>query len=71
MLKVDKNGCVYEYTQEIYTQIINFQNEQTIKAIKEYCEKNDIIPNLINEEILEEVLKLGIAEYQKRYKIEK
>lgn len=47
------------------TMIAKEQEKQTIEAIKKYCEENNIIPNIIDEEKLKKVLKLGINEYTK------
>ena len=37
-----------------------------MKAIERYCEENNIIPNIIEKERLDLVLRLGIAELNKR-----
>ena len=59
-------SCVCHCNQKIITQIIKEQDEATIKVIERYCEEKDIIPNIIGEDKLELVLRLGIAELNKR-----
>ena len=66
MNKEDHNEFIYKTTQKMITQIVNTQDQETIKAIKRYCEENNIIPNLIDEDKLKLVLKLGIDELNKR-----
>lgn len=63
---VDNDNFIYSCSQEILTQIVKDQDEETYKAIQRYCEKNDIIPNIISEDKLKLVLQLGIAELNKR-----
>lgn len=63
---VDNDNFIYSCSQEILTQIVKDQDEETYKAIQRYCEKNDIIPNIISENKLKLVLQLGIAELNKR-----
>ena len=58
---------IYKETLRIHTKIMEISNEQALKAIEDYCIRNNIIPNIIRKEQLDLVLKLGIAEYQKRY----
>ena len=53
-------------TQKIITEIVSKQDEETMKAIERYCEENNIIPNIIEKEKLDLVLKLGIQELQLR-----
>lgn len=53
-------------TQKIITKIASKQDEATMKAIERYCEENNIIPNIIEKEKLDLVLKLGIHELQAR-----
>lgn len=48
------------------TEIISKHDKETLKAIERYCEENNIIPNIIEKEKLDLVLKLGIAEYNRR-----
>lgn len=63
----DNGDFIYEYTQKMITQIVSNQDKATLKAIERYCEENNIIPNIIEKEKLDLILKLGIAEYNKRY----
>ena len=62
----DKGDFIYEYTHKIITQVVSNQDKETLKAIDRYCEENNIIPNIIEKEKLDLILKLGIAEYNKR-----
>ena len=50
------------------TQVVDMESKETIKAIERYCEENGYIPNLIDKDKLELILKLGINEYQRRNK---
>lgn len=63
--EIDDN-YVYQCHQKVITQIVKDQDEATFKAIQRYCEENDIIPNIISEDKLKLILRLGIAEYNKR-----
>ena len=60
------DNYVYQCNQKIITQIIKDNDGITFKAIQRYCEENNIIPNIIEKEKLDLVLKLGIAEYNKK-----
>lgn len=62
-----ENDFVYQYSQKMITQIVNKQNEETLKAIQRYCEENNVYPNIIDEDKLKIILQLGIAEYEKRF----
>ena len=63
----DNGDFIYEYTQKMITQVVSNQDKATLKAIERYCEENNIIPNIIEKEKLDLILKLGIAEYDKRF----
>lgn len=67
---VKKMNCnsdfVYSATQKIITKIVSKQDEITLKVIERYCEENNIIPNIIEKEKLDLVLKLGIQELKLR-----
>lgn len=54
------------YTQKMITRVIDKQDKETLKAIEKYSEENDIIPNLIDKDKLNLVLRLGINELNKR-----
>lgn len=60
------NDFIYETTQKMITKIVSNQEEATLKAIERYCEENNVFPNIIDEEKLKIVLKLGIEEAIKR-----
>ena len=60
------DSIVYKTTQKMFTKVFDMQEKETLKAIEEYCEENNIIPNLIDKEKLDLVLKLGINELNKR-----
>lgn len=62
----ENNDFIYTSTQKIITQIVSIQDKETLKAIERYCEENNIIPNIIEKEKLDLVLKLGIQELKKR-----
>ena len=65
-IKETKDSVIYSTTQKMFTKVFDMQEKVTLKAIEEYCEKNNIIPNLIDKEKLDLVLRLGIQELQKR-----
>ena len=48
-------------------EIVSKHDKATIEAIERYCEENNIIPNIIEKEKLDLVLRLGIDEYNKRF----
>ena len=60
-----QSELIYKTTQKMLTQIIDTQDKETLKAIDRYCEENDIIPNLIDKDKLDLVLKLGIKTLNK------
>lgn len=62
----NEDSVVFEYSCKFITQIIDKENKATLEAILKYCEINNIIPNLIDKEKLDLVLRLGIQELQKR-----
>lgn len=62
----NENDLIFTYTQKYITKIVKKNDEWTIKAINEYCKEHNIIPQIIEEEKLEEVLKLGIQALKER-----
>lgn len=60
------NNITISCTHKIATYIIKATEEESIKTIKKYCEEKNIIPNIIDEDKLELVLKLGIQELKIR-----
>lgn len=64
---MEENDFVYQYSQKMITQIVNKQNEETLKAIQRYCKENNVYSNIIDEDKLKIILQLGIAEYEKRF----
>lgn len=67
MFNFDEENCIASYTEKMITKIISVQDKETLKAIKRYCEENNVIPNIIEKEKLDLVLKLGIDEYNRRF----
>lgn len=67
MFDYDENNCIATYTEKMITEIVSRKDKETLKAIERYCEENNIIPNIIEKEKLDLVLKLGIAEYNRRF----
>lgn len=65
-IKETKDSVIYSTTQKMFTKVFDMQEKETLKAIEEYCEENNIIPNLIDKEKLDLVLRLGINELNKR-----
>lgn len=66
MLNLNEENCIFSYTEKMITEIVSKHDKATLKAIERYCEENNIIPNIIEKEKLDLVLKLGIAEYNRR-----
>ena len=60
------DNYVYTASQKVITQIVKDQDEATYKAILRYCVENNVVPNIISEDKLKLILRLGIAEYSKR-----
>ena len=66
MLNLNEENCIFSYTEKMITEIVSKHDKATLKAIERYCEENNIIPNIIEKEKLDLVLRLGIAEYNRR-----
>lgn len=66
MLNLSEENCIFSYTEKMITKIISKHDKETLKAIERYCEENNVIPNIIEKEKLDLVLKLGIDEYNRR-----
>lgn len=66
MLNFNEENCIFSYKEKMITEIISKHDKETLKAIERYCEENNVIPNIIEKEKLDLVLKLGIAEYNRR-----
>lgn len=66
MFDYDGKSCIATYTEKMITKIVSEQDKATLKAIERYCEENNIIPNIIEKEKLDLVLRLGIAEYKRK-----
>ena len=67
MLNLNEENCIFSYTEKMITEIISKHDKETLKAIERYCEENNVIPNIIEKEKLDLVIKLGIDEYNKRF----
>lgn len=65
-IKEQEDSIIYSTTQKMFTKVFDMQEKETLKAIEKYCEENNIIPNLIDKEKLDLVLRLGINELNKR-----
>lgn len=63
---------IFTIQGRIITAIVDTRDEQTIKEIKEYFKnkyKNEYVDTaLLDEKKVEEIIKLGIAEYKRRYR---
>lgn len=70
MFDYDGKSCIATYTEKMITKIVSSKDEETLKAIERYCDENNIIPNIIEKEKLDLVLKLGITEYNRRIRLE-
>ena len=60
MFNLNEENCIVSY-------IVSKHDKATIEAIERYCEENNVIPNIIEKEKLDSVIKLGIDEYNKRF----
>ncbi len=67
MFNLNEENCIVSYVEKMITEIVSENDKETLKAIERYCEENNIIPNIIEKEKLDLVLKLGIAEYNKKF----
>lgn len=67
MFNFNEENSMFSYTEKMITEIVSKHDKATLEAIERYCEENNIIPNIIEKEKLDLVLKLGIAEYNKRF----
>ena len=67
MFNFDEENCIESYTEKMITKIVSNKDKETLKAIERYCEENNVIPNIIEKEKLDLVLKLGINEYNIRF----
>ena len=67
MFNFDEENCIASYTEKMITKIVSVQAKEILRAIERYCEENNVIPNIIEKEKLDLVLKLGIAEYNKKF----
>ena len=67
-IEVDEIGNEYVFgaSQKICMAIARIVDEETIKMIRKYCEKKGIIPQIIAEDKLELVLRLGIQALAER-----
>ncbi len=65
-VKKEEDSIIYSTTQKMMTKIIDTQDKETLRAIEEYCVENNIIPNLIDKDKLDLVLKLGIQALNER-----
>lgn len=61
-IKETEDSVIYSTTQKMFTKILDKQEKESLKVIEQYCEENNIIPNLIDKCQLDLVLRLGIAE---------
>ena len=66
MPNLNEENCIFSYSEKMITEIISKQDKETLKTIERYCKENNIIPNIIEKEKLDLVLKLGIDEYNRR-----
>lgn len=66
MFNFNEENSMFSYTEKMITEIVSKHDKATLEAIERYCKENNIVPNIIEKEKLDLVLKLGIAEYNKR-----
>lgn len=56
----EHDNFIYEIVSKMMTRIVDIQDRETMRVIEEYCKENNIIPNLIDKNKLDLVLRLGI-----------
>lgn len=67
-----KDNFLYTYEETLIAQVVNKRDEVMLKAIQDYITKRklefdeNITAILIDEDKLNYILKLGIAEYERR-----
>ena len=67
MFNLNEENCIVSYAEKMITEIVSKHDKATIESIERYCKENNIIPNIIEKEKLDLVIKLGIDEYNKRF----
>ena len=65
-IKEQEDSIIYGITQKMFTKVLDIQDKETIRVIEEYCAENNIIPNLIDKDKLDLVLRLGIQALNER-----
>ena len=65
-IREQKDSIIYSTSQKMFTKVLDMQEKETLRAIEKYCEENNIIPNLIDKEKLDLVLRLGIQALNER-----
>ena len=65
-VKKEEDNIIYSTTQKMFTKVVDIQDKETIRVIEEYCAENNIIPNLIDKNKLDLVLRLGIQALNER-----
>ena len=69
---MDKDDFVYTYKETLMAQVVNKKDEIMLKAIQDYITKRklefdeNITAILIDEDKLNLIMKLGVAEYERR-----
>ena len=69
----DKENSILSYTETIIAQVVNQEDKVTLDAIKKYCNEQkekfnkNVRAIIIDEDKLNLIIKLGIAEYNKRF----
>ena len=72
---MNNENFVYPYTEKLIAEVVNKEDQITLKAIQDYVTKRklefdeNIRPIIIDEDKLRLILKLGIAEYTKRFEV--
>ena len=62
-VKEFEDNCLVEVTTGIYSKIVNQREKETIKLIQEYCKEHNLYCDLIDEDKLKLILKLGVEKY--------
>lgn len=65
-----KNDGCYSYSQIVIKEIVKKDDEHTKQVIKDYYKRKypneNVRIDFLDEEIVDEIIRLGINEYQKR-----
>lgn len=62
-IEEQEDNTIFRINQKVLTKVVD---KEVLKAIEVYCIENNIIPNLIDKDKLDLVLRLGIQALNER-----